>query len=142
MHCLLLCLRAGSRGASCDQHGNLDPDPASESAREQAWEQLSGLSAQYHHFYDTKLLLLCIPGFALLWSRQSHQRWLALALTFAALIVTGDLSHTVLNRNHIGGWMQSFIPNFPVLLAPITLLTMGVFYLWVFWRTAFASDSQ
>jgi len=96
----------------------------------------------YHHFYDTKLLLLCIPGFALLWSRQSHQRWLALALTFAALIVTGDLSHTVLNRNHIGGWMQSFIPNFPVLLAPITLLTMGVFYLWVFWRTAFASDSQ
>ena len=96
----------------------------------------------YHHFYDTKLLLLCIPGFALLWSSQTRIRWLALALTFAALIATGDLSHTVLNRNHVGGWMQSFIPNFPVLLAPITLLTMGVFYLWAFWRTAFTPRSE
>jgi hypothetical protein len=96
----------------------------------------------YHHFYDTKLLLLCIPGFALLWSRQRRERWLALALTLAALIVTGDLSHTVLNRNHFGGWMQSFIPNFPVLLAPLTLLTMGAFYLWAFWRTASRPRSE
>jgi hypothetical protein len=96
----------------------------------------------YHHFYDTKLLLLCIPGFALLWSRPGKQRWLALSLTLAALIVTGDLTHTVLNRNHLGGWMQSFIPNFPVLLAPMTLLAMGIFYLWAFWRTAFSSDSK
>jgi hypothetical protein len=96
----------------------------------------------YHHFYDTKLLLLCIPGFALLWSRPGKQRWLALSLTLAALIVTGDLTHTVLNRNHLGGWMQSFIPNLPVLLAPMTLLAMGIFYLWAFWRTAFSSDSK
>ena len=88
----------------------------------------------YHHFYDTKLLLLCIPGFALLWSRPERRRWTALGLTLAALIATGDLSHTVLNGNHIGGWMASFIPSFPVLLAPAALLAMGVFYLWAFWR--------
>ena len=83
----------------------------------------------YHHFYDTKLLLLCIPGFSLLWSRGRKERWLALALTLAALIVTGDLSHTILNRNHLGGWMQSFLPSFPVLLAPVTLLATGIFIL-------------
>jgi len=96
----------------------------------------------YHHFYDTKLLLLCIPGFALLWSRSGRQSWLALGLTLAALIVTGDLSHTVLNRNHLGGWMQSFIPSFPVLLAPAVILAMGIFYLWAFWRNSRAADSN
>lgn len=89
----------------------------------------------YHHFYDTKLLLLCVPGFAVMWSRPGHIRWFALALTLAALLVTGDLSHTVLNRNHLGGWMQQLIPSFPVLLAPLTLLANGVFYLWALWRS-------
>lgn len=89
----------------------------------------------YHHFYDTKLLLLSVAGFAVMWSRPERRRWVALVLTLAALIVTGDLSHTVLNRNHLGGWMQQLIPSFPVVLAPLTLLATGAFYLWALWRS-------
>jgi hypothetical protein len=93
----------------------------------------------YHHFYDTKLLLLCIPGFALLWSTQQSIRWLALALNLAALIVTGDLSHTLLNRNHLGGLAHSFFPSFPVLLAPAALGALGAFNLWALWQTSRSS---
>ena len=88
----------------------------------------------YHHFYDTKLLLLCIPGFAQLWSAGRKMRWLALAFTLAALIVTADLPHTVLNRNHLGRLAAPFLPSLPVLLAPITLMAMGIFYLWALRR--------
>lgn len=93
----------------------------------------------YHHFYDTKLLLLCIPGFAVLWSTQQPQRWTALALNLAALIVTGDLSHTILNRNHLGGLAQSFAPNLPVLLAPAALGALGAFNLWALWQASRSS---
>jgi hypothetical protein len=93
----------------------------------------------YHHFYDTKLLLLCIPGFAVLWSTQQPRRWTALALNLAALIITGDLSHTVLNRNHLGGLAQSFAPSLPVLLAPAALCALGVFNLWALWQASRSS---
>ena len=96
----------------------------------------------YHHFYDTKLLLLCIPAFALLWSGHLRRRWAALAFTFAALIVTGDLSHTVLNRNHLGGLAHSFFPSLPVLMAPAALLGMGLFYLWAMRQSSLSPDSE
>lgn len=86
----------------------------------------------YHHFYDTKLLLLCIPGFAQLWSARQPKRWFALVLTLGALIVTGDLSHTILNRNHLGGLASSYFPAFPVLIAPVVLCLLGLLYLWAF----------
>jgi hypothetical protein len=95
----------------------------------------------YHHFYDTKLLLLCIPAFALLWSGDRRRRWTALALTLATLILTGDLSHTVLNRNHLGGLAHSFFPSLPVLLAPAALLGMGLFYLWAMRQSSLSAGS-
>jgi hypothetical protein len=88
----------------------------------------------YHHFYDTKLLLLCIPGFAVLWSAGRKMRWNALAFTLATLIVTADLPHTALNRNHLGRLASPFLPSLPVLLAPIALMAMGIFYLWALRR--------
>jgi Glycosyltransferase family 87 len=92
----------------------------------------------YHRFYDARLLLLVIPACALLWASQRPIRWWALILTAAALVSTGDISHTLLNHLIVG--LQARLgegqtsADLPVFMAPTILLAMSVFYLWAFWR--------
>jgi len=101
----------------------------------------------HHHLYDTKLLLLTIPAFALVWVSGQRTRWVALLLTGGALVVTGDLSGTILF--HVVGslhpapgglaeWLVNAMMVFP---SPLLLLATGVFYLWIYWRAAFSPKS-
>jgi hypothetical protein len=94
----------------------------------------------YHRQYDTKLLLLTVPACALLWSEGGRLKWLALLVNLAGILVTGDLPWAVVfavfPHLHIAttgrsGQMVMAAQVFPV---PLTLLAVGVFYLWVYAR--------
>jgi Glycosyltransferase family 87 len=92
----------------------------------------------YHHLYDAKLLLLTVPACALLWARGGRLGRIALGVNLAAFILTGDISSAILlrliellhpARAGFAGWMVRALLVFP---APLILLTMSIFYLWVY----------
>lgn len=94
----------------------------------------------YHHLYDTKLLLLTIPACTMLWAKGGLTGWLALAVNAAGFAFTGDLSLSVffecLKHLHLASMglpkqIQMAAQVFP---APLSLLAMGVFYLYVYIR--------
>jgi hypothetical protein len=101
----------------------------------------------YHHFYDTKLLLLTVPAMSLLWSHRGRIAWMALLLTAGAFFITGDISHRflenlALNLNLVHGELaERCVRALAVLPAPIILLFTGCFYLWVY-RRASQSDQK
>jgi len=101
----------------------------------------------YHHQYDAKLLLLTVPACALLWAERGIAGWLALLLNAAAFVLIGDISWLAIlgaiNKlfppgNGFGG---QILINVQIFSAPLILLIMGVFYLWVYVSRSFASDS-
>ena len=116
-----------------------------------AWLALAAIAALsmlpvYHRQYDAKLLLLTIPACAALWTERGLAGWLALALTAAGFVFTGDLSCAILifltNSLHLSssgmpGQILNAIQVFP---APLLLLAMGIFYTWVYARRSFIPD--
>jgi hypothetical protein len=89
----------------------------------------------YHHMYDAKLLLLTIPGCAVLWKERGAIGRSALLLTLSALFLTGDfpssfISHLISSWHApVGsGWsiFKLALERVPV---PLVLLTIGIFYL-------------
>ena len=92
----------------------------------------------YHRPWDAKLLLLTVPGCAVLWASGRTIRWVALAVTTLGVVLTGDIPLALLNMMSIalhlnttglGGKLLALVllrPASPVLMA------MGVFYLWVY----------
>lgn len=92
----------------------------------------------YHHVYDTKLLLLVVPGCALLWKEQFPRRVLAVVGTSAALFLTGDIpssflfqvADTALSANHAGPQFRQLVVSLPI---PLVLLGMAAFYLHAYW---------
>jgi hypothetical protein len=94
----------------------------------------------YHRPYDAKLLLVAIPACALLWAGGGLTRWLALLVTSAGFVFTGDMSLTILDFHtknlHIStaglsGKLLTVVLTRPTQLA---LLAMGIFYLWIYLR--------
>lgn len=94
----------------------------------------------YHRTYDTKLLLLTIPACALLWPAKGPMRWVALALTAAAIFFTSDIpvallltltARMPLNPHAITGKLAELAT---LRAAPIILLALAGFYLWVYLR--------
>lgn len=103
-----------------------------------AWLALACISALtmlpfYHRTYDARLLLLAIPACVTLWNENRPLgRW-ALALTLAAMILTGDIFWVALFEiTHYSGPSVVF-GMFP---APIALLVAGIFYLWIYLKPA------
>jgi heme/copper-type cytochrome/quinol oxidase subunit 2 len=101
----------------------------------------------YHRPYDAKLLLLTVPACCLLWDEGRSIRWVALLVSTAAIVSTADIPLTILltlTRNlHIStmklsGQILTVVLTRP---APIVLLVMGIFYLWIYVRRAAASDA-
>jgi hypothetical protein len=119
------------------------PSPAT------TWLALASISAfsmlpVYHRQYDAKLILLAVPACALLWARRGALGWTALLLTTVAVLFNGDLPWVAFLAfvNHINwstagpsGRLLTAVWDFPV---PLSLLAMGVFYLWVYARQTFA----
>jgi len=103
-----------------------------------AWFGLAAISAiamlpVYHRTYDARLLVLAVPACAMLWKEQRALGRAAFLLTIAAIVLTGDIFWIVFFQiTHYSGWAVVF-GMFP---APIALLALGGFYLWVYSRSA------
>ena len=112
-------------------------------SRERMWLALAAISALsllpvYHRIYDAKLLLLSVPACAMLWGERGLIGWLAVILNALAVFLTSDLpwvffsvflSHFRTTLPWLSGSLLNALVVFP---APIALLTMGIFYLWVY----------
>jgi hypothetical protein len=101
-----------------------------------AWFALAAVSALtmlpiYHRNYDARLLLLTVPACAILWKEGGPLAWCALVLNLAAITLTGDLFWIVVfQMTHYSrsSLLLGLIP------APLILLALGIFYLWVYLR--------
>jgi hypothetical protein len=110
-----------------------------------AWLALAAIAALsmlpiYHRQHDTKLLLLTVPACAMLWAEGGLAGWLALLVNTAGFVLNGDLAWAIffglannlhLHLTRLTGEMLIAVQVFP---APLILLVMGVFYLWVYVR--------
>jgi hypothetical protein len=96
----------------------------------------------YHRSYDAKLLLLSIPACAMLWAERRLARWGALALSAAGILITGDipltlLTHVIRNlHSYAGGLGGKLEFVFLARPAPLVLLAISIFYLWVTFKRA------
>jgi hypothetical protein len=108
-----------------------------------AWLALAAIATLsllpvYHRQYDSKLLLLTAPACAMLWTERGIVGWLALLLNGLGLIVTGDISWiailSLIERLFASAPSLSarILTNVQVFSAPCILLSLGVFYLWVY----------
>ncbi|HTB96285.1 MAG TPA: hypothetical protein VK716_04705 [Terracidiphilus sp.] len=101
----------------------------------------------YHRQYDAKLLILAIPGCALLWSRRGSIGWLALIVVWVAFILNGDLPWVLFLTavNHFGlpttgfwGRCVTAVWDFSV---PLSLLAVGSVFLWAYAKSARVEDT-
>jgi len=96
----------------------------------------------YHRQDDARLLLLAVPACAMLWAAGGIVGKLALLLTTAGIVLTGDLPWTlmlvVIGAFHPSpaGWSGKILTALQVFPIPLILLAMGIFYLWVYARRA------
>lgn len=104
--------------------------------------------ATYHRPYDAKLLLLSVPACAMLWAEGGSIKWIALLVNSAALAVTGDIPLTILlilTRNlhlsvaSLSGQIATVALARP---APLILLVMSIFYLWMYLRRAHHGEPE
>jgi riboflavin transporter FmnP len=112
---------------------------------ERGWLALAAIAALsllpvYHRIYDAKLLLLTVPACAMLWAEGGVTGKLALAVNAAAFVLTGDLPWVIFSVAL--GYLRPMMPWFSdtmltavvVFPAPMALLAMSIFYLWVYAR--------
>jgi len=115
-------------------------------SRARVWLALAAISALsmlpvYHRQYDAKLLLLTVPACAMLWAEGGKIGRLALLVNAAGLVVTGDLAWVffvaLIRSLHLPatGLPWQILLAALIVAAPITLLVMSVFYLWVYARS-------
>jgi hypothetical protein len=117
-----------------------------------AWLALAVIAALsllpvYHRQVDAKLLLLTVPACAILWAEGGLIGRLALLVNTAGFVLTGDIPWAIvlglINKLHpspagLSGKILIAVQVFP---APLILLLMSVFYLWVYARRCSAHAS-
>jgi len=92
----------------------------------------------YHRCYDARLLLLGVPACAMLWKQGGRLAWWALALNLSAILFSGDVFWIVFfHLAHYAGSSAaiSYLP------APLALLALGVFHLYVYVRQPVSGPS-
>lgn len=110
-----------------------------------AWLALAAISALsmlpvYHRQVDARLLLLTVPACAMLWAEGGRIGRLALAVTTAGLVLTGDIPWTIflslISKLHLPATalMGNMLVAAQVFPVPLILLVTGAFYLWVYAR--------
>jgi hypothetical protein len=101
----------------------------------------------YHRPYDAKLLLLTVPACAMLWAEGGLTGRFALVVNATGFLVTGDLPWIALQvlagklNLSATGMSERLLTAMWVFPAPLTLLVMGVFYLWVYVRGCSGQDT-
>jgi hypothetical protein len=112
-------------------------------SQQKAWLALAAIAALsmlpvYHRQYDAKLLLLTVPACAMLWAEGGLIGRIALYVNIAGFVLSGDIWWLLLsafvNSLHLHATMLTVkiltvLEVFPV---PLSLLVMGIFYLWVY----------
>lgn len=122
----------------------------SHASESRAWFALAAvvpitMLVAYHRPYDAKLLLLMIPACAILWTERGVTGWLALALTSAGILLTGDIPLAILigiaKRLHLGttGVTDRLLTALLTRPASLMLLALAIFYLWVYVRQTSSS---
>jgi hypothetical protein len=113
------------------------------------WLALASISALtmlpvYHRQYDARLLLLAVPGCVLLVVERKRLGRLALAVTLAALLLTGDVTWGVclvlINWIHSAAHLsdQTWV-GLQVFPPPLILLVTASFYVYVYARESFSA---
>ncbi len=96
----------------------------------------------YHRLYDAKLLLLAVPAGAMLWAERSRLSRPAVAVTVTGILLIGDLQWVIFSiylKDHhppTSGLSPHWFTPLLVFPVPLILLTMTIFYLWVYVRRA------
>jgi hypothetical protein len=113
-------------------------------SRQRAWLALAAIAAltmlvTYHRQHDAKLLLLTVPACAMLWARRGPIGWFALLANSTAIGITGDIPATALTilTGHLplgAGFFGHLKTAVLVRPAPIILLAVAIFYLWIYMR--------
>ena len=94
----------------------------------------------YHRSYDARLLLLTVPACALVWTQGGKLAKIALLLNLFAILMISDLfwAPMLAAMTHLhpqtpaSQFLFAAAQTFP---APLLLLALGCFYLWVYVRT-------
>ncbi len=96
----------------------------------------------YHRPWDAKLLMLTVPACAILWAEGGLMRWLALLVSTAGMVLTGDVPLAALSilasKLHRGtaGIFDQMLTVVLIRPASLVLLIMSIFYLWGYLRRA------
>lgn len=104
------------------------------------------LLVTYHRTTDAKLLLLTIPACAYLWMKGGMRAKMGAVLTGLAIFMTGDIPLVVIGQMvgkpdwQSAGLLQRALLIFVYRPVPVILLVVGVFYMWVYVRSASAED--
>lgn len=117
------------------------PSPA------RAWLALAVIAALtmlpvYHRQHDTRLLLLTVPACAMLWAERGLVGWLALIVDVAGAVLTGDIpsqllayfTKPLLASSH--GTQGKILTILLARSAPLILLALTIFYLWIYLQRA------
>ena len=110
-----------------------------------AWMALAAITpltllVTYHRAYDARLLLLAIPSCSMLWAKGGFKGRAAAAVTSTAIFFTGEVPLAFLNpllhRLHLdtGSLMSKLGMVLLMRLAPLSLLAMCLFFVWVYGR--------
>jgi hypothetical protein len=110
-----------------------------------AWFALAPIAALsvlpiYHRIYDARLLLITIPACAILWKEGGAVAWFALIVDAIGILFTGGLPWAIffafLKHAHLPSAISSGVPLIVIQVfpAPLAVLCVGGFFLWVFVR--------
>jgi hypothetical protein len=100
----------------------------------------------YHRQIDAKLLLLVVPACAMLWAEGGRVGRLALWVGTAGIVLTSDLPWAIflflLGKLQLDATALSreVLMVVQVIPAPLILLVVGIFYLWVYVRRCSAAQ--
>lgn len=112
---------------------------------QRAWLALAAIAPLsmlilYHRQIDAMLLLLTVPACAQLWAEGKRTGRIAVLLTTAGFLVAGYLPWAILlgllGSLHLSSQQNMAVQAFP---APLTLLILSIFYLWVYFCGAVRS---
>jgi hypothetical protein len=122
-------------------------------SQERIWLALAAIApitilVTYHRPWDAKLLIITIPACAMLWARGGPIRWIALVVTTVGIVFTADVPLAILkllgDTLHVGtaGIYGKMVTVLLLRPAPLILLAMSAFYLWMYLRCAIPDSSS
>lgn len=117
----------------------------SRSSPERAWLAIAAIAPLtmlpvYHRQLDAKLLLLTIPGCAMLWAAGGLGGRIAVLINTAGFVATGDIPWAIfsslISRMHkqLPRPLASIPIDAQMFAVPLVLLLMGIFYLCAYMR--------